>query len=164
MNVTQINDTIEQAQKDYQNALQQAFWRRARNWLGHSCNDLLSFTEVFEYLKDRPRYQRGLQDVPVRQIVGSTGRSGDFDLAYFPAQSLTETRWVNVAKGRSQGNDLPPVKLYKVGEAYFVEDGNHRVSVASVNGDSYIEANVIEIDISNLTPEPSCTRLGYKLK
>lgn len=164
MNVTQINDTTDQAHKDYQNALQQAFWRRARNWLGRSCNDLLSFTEIFEYLKDRPQYQRGLQNVPVQQIVGSTGRSGEFDLGYFPVQGSTEARWVNVAKGRYQGNDLPAVMLYKVGEAYFVEDGNHRVSVASVSGESHIEAHVIEIDVSHLTPEPSCTRLGYKLK
>lgn len=164
MNATQINDTMSQAQKDYQNALQQSFWRRARNWLGRSCNDLLSFTEVFEYLKDRPQYQRGMQKVPVQQIVGSTGRFGDFDLAYFPIQEFTETRWVNLAKERYKGSELPPVLLYKVGDAYFVEDGNHRVSVASVNGESYIDANVIEIDVSNLTPEPSCTRLGYKLK
>ena len=151
-------------QREYQNALQQAFWRKVRAWLGRGCNDLLSFAEVFEYLKDRPRYELGAQNVPVQQIVGSTGRSGDFDLAYFPVQSMTETRWVNVAKGRYQGNDLPPVMLYKVGEAYFVEDGNHRVSVASVSGESQIEAHVIEIDISHLTPEPSCTRLGYNLK
>jgi len=164
MNVTQINDTIDQAQKDYQNALQQAFWRRARNWMGRGCNDLLSFAEVFEYLKDRPQYQRGLQSVSIQQIVGSTGRSRDFDLDYFPIQGSTETRWVNVARGQTQGKDLPPVMLYKVGDAYFVEDGNHRVSVASVSGESHIEAHIIEIDVSHLTPEPSCTRLGYKLK
>jgi len=151
-------------QREHRNALQQAFWRKARTWLGRGCNDLLSFEEVFEYLKDRPQYQRGVQNVPVQQIVGSTGRSGDFDLSYFPVQSLTETRWVNIAKKRRQGNDLPPVMLYKVGEAYFVEDGNHRVSVASVSGELHIEAHVIEIDISHLTPEPSCTRLGYNLK
>jgi len=92
MNVTQINDTTDQAHKDYKNALQQAFWRRARNWMGRSCNDLLSFTEIFEYLKDRPQYQRGLQNVPVQQIVGSTGRSEEFDLGYFPVQGSTETR------------------------------------------------------------------------
>jgi len=151
-------------QREHRNALQQAFWRKARTWLGRGCNDLLSFAEVFGYLKDRPQYQRGVQNVPVQQIVGSTGRSRDFDLDYFPVQSLTETRWVNIAKKRRQGNDLPPVMLYKVGEAYFVEDGNHRVSVASVSGELHIEAHVIEIDISHLAPEPSCTRLGYNLK
>lgn len=164
MNVLQINNTIGQAQRDYQHALRQAFWRKARAWLGRSCNDLLSFAEVFDYLKDRPQYERCLQNVPVQQIVGSTGRSGDFDLAYFPVKSLTETRWVNVAKERYQGNDLPPVRLYKVGKAYFVEDGNHRVSVASVSGKPYIDAYVIEIDVSHLTSESSCKRLGYKLK
>ena len=29
---------------------------------------------------------------------------------------------------------LPPVVLYKVGGAYFVEDGNHRISVARYQG------------------------------
>jgi len=160
----QFDTTNVSAQQEYQNALQRAFWRKARTWLGRDCNDLLSFAEIFEYLKDRPQYQRGLQNVPVQQIVGSTGRSGDFDLGYFPVQRSTEVRWVSVAKRRYQGNDLPPILLYKVGEAYFVEDGNHRVSVASVSGESHIEAHVIEIDVSHLTPEPACKRLGYKLK
>jgi len=152
------------AQREHQKALQQAFWRKARNWLGRGCNDLLSFQDVYEYLRDRPHYQRGLQQVALSQIVGSTGRSGEFDLAYYPVQGGSKDRWVNIAKGRNQNTTLPPVLLYKVGEAYFVEDGNHRVSVARVSGDAHIVANVIEIDVSNLVPEPSCTRLGYKLK
>ena len=40
---------------------------------------------------------------------------------------------------------LPPVELYKLGEVYFVRDGNHRVSVARANGASHIEAYVIEV-------------------
>jgi hypothetical protein len=39
---------------------------------------------------------------------------------------------------------LPPVKLYKVGDIYFVYDGNHRVSVAKKTGVKYIDAEVIE--------------------
>jgi len=39
---------------------------------------------------------------------------------------------------------LPPVELYKVGEAYFVRDGNHRVSVARAQGVPEIEAFVWE--------------------
>jgi len=157
-------DIYASTQKEYQKALQQAFWRKARAWLGRGCNDLLSFQDVYEYVKDRPRCQRGLQQVALSQIVGSTGRSGNFDLAYYPVQSGSEDRWVNIAGGRKQGVKFSPILLYKVGEAYFVEDGNHRVSVASVNGESHIEAHVIEIDVSDLTPKPSCTRLGYKLK
>jgi hypothetical protein len=41
---------------------------------------------------------------------------------------------------------LPPIDLYKVGEAYFVVDGNHRVSVARQAGATTIEAHVWEYE------------------
>ena len=148
---------------DYQKALSQAFWRKARQWLGRGCNDLLSYDEVFQFLKKQPQRQLGLQNVALEQIVGSAGRYNDFDLAYNPRRTLNQQRWVKVAAAKYQGIKMPPVLLYKVGEAYFVEDGNHRVSVARVNGEKDIKAKVIEIDVSNLRAEPLCTRLGYKL-
>ena len=43
-----------------------------------------------------------------------------------------------------QGKDLPPVSLYRLDDAYFVEDGNHRVSVARYHGADWIEAYVTE--------------------
>jgi len=119
---------------------------------------------VFQYLENQPQTHRGLQSVPLEQIVGSAGRYNDFDLAYNPRRKTTKQRWVNVAKAKYQGAKMPPVLLYKVGEAYFVEDGNHRVSVARSNGEKLIEANVMEIDASNLKPKSSCTRLGFKLE
>ena len=152
-----------QAQTDFQKSLKQSFWRKARHWLGRGCNDLLSFNEVFQYLKDRPRSELGMRSVALDQIVGSSGRYNDFDLAYYPRKKASNNRWVNVAKAKYLGVKLPPVLLYKIGDAYFVEDGNHRVSVARANGEKYINARVIEVDVSNLRPEPSCTRLGYKL-
>jgi hypothetical protein len=39
---------------------------------------------------------------------------------------------------------LPPVSLYKLGDAYFVLDGNHRVSVARYHGVPAVEADVTE--------------------
>ena len=50
--------------------------------------------------------------------------------------------------------------LYQVGEAFFVEDGNHRVSIARANGETSIQANVIEFDVSNLTPKSSSFRVS----
>jgi len=159
-----VSGIEKQAKQDFQEALRKAFWRKARAWLGKGCNDLLSYREVFNYLKKQPRFNRGFQPVPLDQIVGSTGRSNDFDLAFYPRQNTSQERWMNVAKFQYQKGKIPPVLLYKVGEAYFVEDGNHRVSVARANGDTTILAKVIEVDASNLTPEPACTRLGYKLR
>jgi nucleotide-binding universal stress UspA family protein len=43
------------------------------------------------------------------------------------------------------GTGLPPIDVYKVGEAYFVLDGNHRVSIAREEGSEFIEAHVIEV-------------------
>jgi hypothetical protein len=40
---------------------------------------------------------------------------------------------------------LPAVSLYKIGEHYFVRDGNHRVSVARFHGAAAIDAEVVEI-------------------
>jgi hypothetical protein len=52
-------------------------------------------------------------------------------------------RWQGVwAASVSKG--LPPIELYKVGEAYFVADGNHRVSVARNKDQETIEAYVCE--------------------
>jgi ParB-like chromosome segregation protein Spo0J len=39
---------------------------------------------------------------------------------------------------------LPPVKLYKLEEAYFVVDGHHRVSVARYHDVPTVEASVAE--------------------
>lgn len=152
----------QRARGDYEEALRRAFWRKARSWLGRSCNDLLSTAEVFEYLKSQPRQHLGLQAVSLNRIIGSTGRAQDFDLAFYPRRKAYDERWINVAKARYRGVNLPPVVLFKVGEAYFVEDGNHRVSVARANGDKTIEARVIAFDTSTLTPKASCTRLGFK--
>jgi hypothetical protein len=38
----------------------------------------------------------------------------------------------------------PPIDVYQVGEAYFVLDGNHRVSIAHQRGLEKIEAYVVE--------------------
>ena len=152
-----------QAQQDFQDALRMAFWRKARAWFEKGCNDLLPYRDVFATLKKQPQFNRGTQLVPIGQIVGSTGRSNEFDLAFYPRQNTTAERWVNVAKVQYQENKTPPVLLYQVGEAFFVEDGNHRISVARANGETVIHANVIEFDVSNLTPNSTCTRLGYKL-
>ncbi len=49
---------------------------------------------------------------------------------------------------------MPPIKLYQVGDAYFVLDGHHRVSVAREHGVEFIDAEVIEVQSRvPLTPD-----------
>ena len=40
---------------------------------------------------------------------------------------------------------IPPIEVYQVGDAYFVQDGNHRVSIARRLNSKTITAYVIEV-------------------
>jgi hypothetical protein len=64
---------------------------------------------------------------------------------FLPKQSSTANRWKNIARAFYSDIDLPPVRLYKVGGAYFVMDGHHRVSVAREQGIEFIDAEVQEV-------------------
>jgi hypothetical protein len=80
--------------------------------------------------------------VPIRQIRGSEGRSRYFDCDFNPLYDEARGRWLNIARARQQGKNLPPVVLVQVGDIYFVRDGHHRISVARALGQLYIEARV----------------------
>ena len=87
----------------------------------------------------------GVQAVQLAKIEGSVGRCWDFDRAFMPVCSCRGERWRRVDKALREGKQLPPVKLYKLGERYFVEDGNHRVSVSRYRDFLAIEAEVTEL-------------------
>jgi hypothetical protein len=74
--------------------------------------------------------------VRLADIVGSVGRCSAFDEAFLPASERARGRWERI--------DRAPVSLYKIGDLYFVEDGNHRVSVARYHGAQWIDAEVTE--------------------
>lgn len=142
---------IEQiAKADFEAALRKGFWRSVLSWFSQSSNRLLPFDEVRARLPMRGQHYIGLREVPIEKIIGSVGRYQDFDRAFLPRHSRTASRWISIDAAHLQEIDLPPVELYKIGEAYFVKDGNHRVSVARERGQKFIDAYVIEID----TPVP----------
>jgi hypothetical protein len=83
--------------------------------------------------------------VPVGAIVGTVGRYRDFDRNFNPIRDATRQRWERISRAMLEGVELPPVELYKVGDAYFVKDGNHRVSVAKHQGITFLDAIVTEL-------------------
>ncbi len=83
--------------------------------------------------------------MPVEKIVGSVGRYRDFDRAFLAAKTSLGEKWKRIDRAFHRGEELPPVMLYKVGQAYFVEDGNHRVSVARYHGVQWVDAEVMEL-------------------
>ncbi|GAB4541087.1 MAG: hypothetical protein Kow0063_31570 [Anaerolineae bacterium] len=106
--------------------------------------DLLPFEEVRRKLQLKRVRELGLQDVPLDHIVGSVGRYHDFNRAFFPRQEGLKERWQRVDRLMAAGKGYPPVELYKVGQVYFVRDGNHRVSVARQHSFPTIQAYVWE--------------------
>ena len=106
-------------------------------------HDLIPFEEARERLHLNQKVCLGLQNVELEKIRGSVGRYRDFTSAFLPKSEGLRKRWQSVWAA-SVGKGLPPIELYKVGEAYFVADGNHRVSVARKEGQKTIEAYVCE--------------------
>ena len=134
----------DQAQVDFGAARRKAFWHEIFSFLSGRPNRLLSWNEVRDKLGVRGQFYRGTQAVPVAKIIGSVGRYRDFDRAFLPTQDHTAARWRSIASAHYDDVSLPPVKLYKIGDAYFVLDGNHRVSVARERGAEFVDAEVIE--------------------
>jgi nucleotide-binding universal stress UspA family protein len=106
--------------------------------------DLLPFEEVRRQIKGTVGDKAQLQEIPVDAIVGSVGRYHDFTRSFLPRKSQSGSRWANIELAFGEGK-LPPIQVYQVGDAYFVLDGNHRVSVARDRGAGHIEAYVTPI-------------------
>ncbi len=106
--------------------------------------DLLPFDDVQRKLGLHITRERGLQQVPLDQIVGSAGKYRDFTRSFWPRNEKLRERWKWIYVAAHDFRGLPPVELYQVGEVYFVKDGNHRISVARALGSKTIEAYVTE--------------------
>jgi hypothetical protein len=133
-----------QAREDFARARRRAFLQSIADLLARRPRDLVPLEEVRSRLNIRGSTYRGLQHVPLTKIVGSEGRYADFDRHFLPRQTQTQSRWQSVDIAHYADIPLPPVELYKIGEIYFVKDGNHRVSVARERGQGEIDAFVTE--------------------
>jgi len=107
--------------------------------------DLVSYEEVARRVKAYQQIEQGTQMIPLNLIVGSVGRYRDFNKEFLPRSAISKDRWTRVDSVLHSMAGYPPIEVYKIGEVYFVRDGNHRVSVARANGLSHIEAYVTEV-------------------
>lgn len=137
----------EQVDSDFQHALRRAFLHRWRDRLrkGSAHDRLLSFDEAKSELARWSQSYRGVRPVEVEKIKGSVGRYRDFDESFLPLKRSMRARWRRIDRAYHRGEELPAISLYKIGEAYFVRDGNHRVSVARYHGVEEIDAEVVEL-------------------
>lgn len=163
--IAQINAET-QAEVDFGRARRRALIRRVRGAVRKDTISLPAFEEVRRSLGVLNRLPLAkTETVEVEKIVGSVGRRNDFDACFLPVRSNVSSRWERVDRAFQQGEELPPVSLYKVGDAYFVNDGNHRVSVARYHGAESIDAEVVTFRSPRISPTeilgalPNCSGL-----
>jgi hypothetical protein len=90
------------------------------------------------------RRYAGIRTVAIDQVVASEGRCDGFDRSFRPLSTQTRDRWLSIANAVARSVNLPVVDLIKVGDAYIVRDGHHRLSVYAALGRDYVEASVTE--------------------
>jgi hypothetical protein len=134
----------EQVDVDFGRARRRAFFGGLKTRFVGGRDRLLSFDEVRRALGADNRFYLGRKVVEVSKIVGSVGRHGEFDRNFMPAKSSLSYKWKRIGRALRRGVELPAVSLYKIGDAYFVEDGNHRVSVSRYQGTEMLDAEVTE--------------------
>ncbi len=141
----------------FSQARRRVFFGRVLSFFtGHQPNGLLSFDQVREKLKIREQHYAGLQTIPLDRIVGSVGRYQEFNRAFLPTQDFIRERWKRVYGMAHSQKGFPAIDVYQIGDAYFVRDGHHRVSVLKELGATTIEATVTELD----TPIPLPADVG----
>jgi hypothetical protein len=108
---------------------------------GRSCAALCGL-KVFD-ATPRSGSARGIHEIPVEAIKGTTepNRAAQFDQEFRP-KSITRSRWLSIWHACHRGVTLPPISVVRVGDAYAIRDGHHRVSVARALGAPSISAIV----------------------
>jgi len=166
--ITALQALTGQAIEDFHRARRQATMQRILASLSGRSVDLLSYDDVLRKLKETGRSSRGLRDIPLDAIVGSVGRYNDFSRNFLPRRDDTIHRWTRVQMAMNDMAGVPPIDVYKIGDAYFVLDGNHRVSVARQMGSTHIQAYVTEIQTKvplspDVTPDELILKAEYTI-
>ncbi len=140
-----VDHSAESAAHDFFRARRRANLHEVLAAFGGREARLLSYDDVRRRLHAVESPARRLEDVPLQSIVGSVGRTTDFTRGFLPRTDADKARWVGVRLAMTGLEGTPPVELYRIGDAYFVRDGNHRVSVARQLGARFIQAYVTPV-------------------
>ncbi|GJM41606.1 MAG: universal stress protein UspA [Ardenticatenaceae bacterium] len=135
------------AVEDFKRARRSAAMQQMMARLTGKSADLLAYDDVCQAVKSSDELKQGVYEIPLDAIVGSVGRYQDFTRAFWPKNDNAEERWVRVKTAVNDMVGMPPIDVYKVGEVYFVIDGNHRVSIARQLGSDSITARVTEVSL-----------------
>ncbi len=146
-----------QARDDFNKARSKATISHILHAMTPEKQNLLSLEDIKKLIKPKSETYLGMKTVDIDLIIGSEGRYNDFNRTFLPKKEFIRNRWESIDKAHLKSVILPPIKLYEIGGSYFVRDGNHRVSVAKLQGVMSIDAEVIRLD-TEITLTPGMTQ------
>lgn len=154
------------ALQDFHEAHRKATLERMLSRLTGRSADLLSYEDVRAKLHAVEIPRQELRDIPLESIVGSVGRYHDFTRSFLPRLQSSGQRWARVKSVSEGAAGHQPIEVYQIGEAYFVKDGNHRVSVARQSDAETIQAYVTPVETSvpldaNVQPDDLILKAEY---
>ncbi len=137
--------SYQQALKDFRRARQEAAMNQLLHRVTGQADQLLAYHDISDKLEVLDTIEKGIQEIPLDAVIGSVGRAEDFTREFLPKRDSDAERWARVKSAVLDMKGWSPIDVYKLGDAYFVIDGNHRVSVARQLGNKTIAANVTEV-------------------
>lgn len=151
--------------QDFDSARARAFRRALRAVLTGRAQRLQSIEPILKAAGLEGRSFGGVREIPLDRVVGSAAppaKTGDFDPGFLPVNRRMRERWTRIYLAMVEGDELPPIDVYKVDDNYYVIDGHHRVSVARNLGRPNINARVI--DVKTRAPLDPNIDAGAKLR
>lgn len=130
-------------ERDFERARSRSNWHRVLAFFKGKPSLLLPFDLVRSQIDVRSVAYEGLREIEIESVIGSVNRYHDFDREFLPKTEISADRWSSVRKMFDSEVGFPPIKVYQIDEAFFVVDGNHRVSVARQLKMKTIEAEVV---------------------
>ncbi|MBU1049896.1 hypothetical protein KKG90_07740 [Candidatus Bipolaricaulota bacterium] len=128
---------------DFERARHRANWNRVLAFVKGKPSLLIPFELVRSQIEVKSAAYEGLQEIDIESVIGSVNRYHEFDREFLPKTAMSADRWSGVRRMFDSDAGFPPIKVYRVGEAFFVVDGNHRVSVARQLRMKTIEAEIV---------------------
>jgi hypothetical protein len=153
------------AGEDFDAARFRAFRKAVLATLTRRAHGLASMDDALNAAGSEGRSFAGVHEIPLDRVVGSAsapGKAGDFDPGFLPIDRRLRDRWTRIYRAMAEGEELPPIDAYRVGDNYYVIDGHHRVSVARSLGREFINARVI--DVATTAPLGTETEAGALLR
>ncbi|MGL4611167.1 MAG: universal stress protein [Trueperaceae bacterium] len=164
--MSDVSYNAQSALEDFRRARLKASLQDVIARLTGNSTELLSYDDVRKQLHAVESPVRQLKEIPVAAIVGSVGRYHDFTKDFLPRTDSDSQRWAKIKELMLSQQGVPPIEVYQLGEAYFVKDGNHRVSVAREMELKYLEAYVTPVHANvalsaDVTPDELIIKAEY---